>query len=70
MQKQAIVQVWADVYVYSLLTNEQVTQSMLKPTNNIEQTLIELKEKYGEEMTVAILPLGPLTIPYVETEER
>lgn len=70
VQKQAIVQVWADVYVYSLLTNEQVTQSMLKPTNNIEQTLIELKEKYGEEMTVAILPLGPLTIPYVETEER
>lgn len=66
VQKQAVIQVWADVYVYSLLKDEQVTGTMLKPTHNIEQTIEQLKEKYGEDMTVAVLPLGPLTIPYVE----
>ncbi|MDN3017933.1 nickel-dependent lactate racemase [Paenibacillus sp. BSR1-1] len=66
VQKQAVTQVWADVYVYSMLTDEQVIGSMLKPTHNIEQTLEELKQTYGENMSIAVLPLGPLTIPYVE----
>ncbi|GEN88174.1 nickel-dependent lactate racemase [Oceanobacillus sojae] len=66
VQKQAVIQVWADVYVYSTLSDEQITNTMLKPTHDIEQTLEELKEKHEESMTVAVLPLGPLTIPYVE----
>ncbi|MDM5340191.1 nickel-dependent lactate racemase [Fictibacillus enclensis] len=66
VQKQAVTQVWADVYVYSKLTDEQVKGAMLMPTHDIEKTLEELKEKYGPEMTIAVLPLGPLTIPYVE----
>lgn len=66
VQKQAVIQVWADVYVYSSLPDEDVEKAMFKYTHNIEQTLAQLKERYGEEMTVAILPLGPLTIPYVE----
>jgi lactate racemase len=70
VQKQAVIQVWADVYVYSLLTDEQVTQAMLKPTDSIEKTLEELQGKYGENMTIAVLPLGPLTIPYVDAEGK
>lgn len=66
VQKQAVIQVWADVYVYSELTDEQVEGTMLKPTHDIEKTIEELKEKYGKNMTIAVLPLGPLTIPYVE----
>jgi lactate racemase len=66
VQKQAVIQVWADVYVYSKLTEEQVTGAMLKSTQNIEQTLEELKSHFGETMSVAVMPLGPLTIPYVE----
>jgi lactate racemase len=66
VQKQAVTQVWADIHVYSQLTDEQVRGAMLKPTRNIEQTLEELKQVYGENMTIAVLPLGPLTIPYVE----
>ena len=66
VQKQAVIQVWADVYVHSKLTDEQVTGAMLKPMPNIEETLEELKKQYGEDMSVAVLPLGPLTIPYVE----
>lgn len=66
VQKQAVIQVWADVYVYSMLTDEQVKTTMLHPTKDIEITIEELKEKYGPNMTIAVLPLGPLTIPYVE----
>ena len=66
VQKQAVIQTWADVYVYSKLTDEQVKSTMLQPTHDIEKTLDQLKERYGENMTVAVLPLGPLTIPYVE----
>lgn len=68
VQKQAVIQVWADVYVYSQLTDDQVNATMLKPTRDIEATLEQLREKYGEDMTIAVLPLGPLTIPYVEEE--
>ena len=66
VQKQAVIQVWVDVYVYSMLTDEQVKTTMLHPTKDIEITIEELKEKYGPNMTIAVLPLGPLTIPYVE----
>src|SRR5699024_471716 len=64
VQKQAVIQTWADVYVYSTLTDQQVLNAMLKPTHNIKETLTSLTEKYGKDMTVAVLPLGPLTIPY------
>jgi lactate racemase len=66
VQKQAVIQVWADVYVYSKLREEQVNGAMLKSTQNIEQTLEELKSEFGENISVAVMPLGPLTIPYVE----
>ena len=39
---------------------------MFEPTDDLDKTLSELKKKYGEDMSVAVLPLGPLTIPYVE----
>jgi lactate racemase len=66
VQKQAVIQVWADVYVYSSLSAEEVEKAMFKHTADIEKTLEELAGKYGEDMSVAVLPLGPLTIPYVE----
>lgn len=68
VQKQAVIQVWADVMVYSSLSEEDVEKAMLKPTKDIEATLDDLKKKYGEQMSVAVLPLGPLTIPYVKGE--
>lgn len=68
VQKQAVIQVWSDVHVYSELTNEQVTQATLTPCEDIEKTLAALKETYGESMSVAVLPQGPLTIPYVKGE--
>ncbi|MDF2959836.1 MAG: larA [Paenibacillus sp.] len=66
VQKQAVIQVWADVYVQSSLSDEEVRKAMLKPMHSIADTLAELKKTYGENMSVAVLPQGPLTIPYVE----
>ena len=66
VQKQAVIQIWADVYVYSSLPKPLVEKAMFKATYDINATLDELKQKYGEDMSVAVLPLGPLTIPYVK----
>lgn len=65
-QRLAMIQEWADVHVYSTLPDESVKIAMLTPTKNIETTLTELQSKYGKDMSIAVLPLGPLTIPYVE----
>jgi len=65
VQKQAVIQTWADVHVHSSLPDETVRQCMLSPAPDIVSTLTMLKAKYGPNMSVAVLPQGPLTIPYV-----
>jgi nickel-dependent lactate racemase len=65
VQKQAVIQTWADVYVHSTLPDETVRQCMLNPAPDIAATLAMLEEKYGPNMSIAVLPQGPLTIPYV-----
>ncbi|MFC5449235.1 nickel-dependent lactate racemase [Paenibacillus aestuarii] len=65
VQKQAVVLTWADVYMRSELSDEAVRNAMLKPIESIESALAQLRLTYGEQMSVAVLPMGPLTIPYV-----
>ncbi len=64
-QKQALIQLWADVYVYSALSDNEVERVKLKPIQSIEQTIRELQIKYGEKARIAVMPYGPLTIPYI-----
>lgn len=66
VQKQALIQVWADVYVYSTLSNEDIENAMFQPTDSIEKTVEELLEKHGKNARIAVMPLGPLTIPYIK----
>src|SRR5699024_5163394 len=66
VQKQAVIQLWANIYVYSTLTEDQIKGAMLKSTRNISKTVENLKKKYGKNMSIAILPLGPLTVPYID----
>jgi nickel-dependent lactate racemase len=64
-QTQAIVQRKADVYLYSSLDPQTVRDAMLQPSGDIEATLRELRERFGPEARIAVLPEGPQTIPYV-----
>ena len=65
-QVQAGIQCWCDVQVYSTIPDSALREAHFQPTHNIEATLAQLELKYGPNMTIAILPQGPLTIPYVE----
>ncbi|SPF34154.1 nickel-dependent lactate racemase LarA [Candidatus Desulfosporosinus infrequens] len=65
-QRLAMIQEWAEVYIYSTLPDDSARIAKLTPIISIEQTLIDLTAKYGDNMSIAVLPLGPLTIPFVE----
>lgn len=65
VQVQAIVQIKADCYVYSSLDNSTVEKAQFIPIADVGETLFELMKKYGPNARVAVLPFGPLTIPYV-----
>lgn len=65
VQVQAIIQIKADCYLYSGLDDETVRKGKFIPIDNVETTLHELLQKLGPTAKVAVLPLGPLTIPYV-----
>lgn len=65
-QSQALVQRKAQVYLYSSLDPQTVRNAMLAPTDNIEETLEELLDRFGQGARVAVLPEGPQTVPYVE----
>lgn len=66
VQVQAMIQVKADCYLYSTLDYDTVRKAMFKPIADTEKTISELLAKHGPNATMAVLPLGPLTIPYVK----
>ncbi len=69
VQIQALIQLKADVYVYSRnLTDEQIRAALLLPCRQIEATVEELRRQYGAQLLIGVLPEGPLTIPYVENQ--
>ena len=64
-QIQALIQRNANVLVYSSLDTETLKAAHLEPCVDIAETVrIEL-EKRGSKARVAVLPQGPLTIPYL-----
>jgi len=66
VQIQALVQLHADVYVYSDgLNNGQIERALFTPCRNIEQTVATLLEKYGANARICALPEGPMTIAYL-----
>jgi nickel-dependent lactate racemase len=63
VQVQAIIQLKADCYLYSTLDDATVVQAKFTPLPDLGPSLGALIERYGP--AVAVLPYGPLTIPYV-----
>ncbi len=65
VQKQALIQTKADCYIYSSLDDATLKNARLKPCHDIGALLERLLRDYGPQARLAVLPLGPLTIPYV-----
>ena len=61
-QIQALVQRRAEVLVHSSLDADTLCNAHLKPCTNISATLAE---RMRPDTTLAVLPQGPLTIPYL-----
>jgi nickel-dependent lactate racemase len=64
-QIQALVQRRAKVFVYSSLPEETVRACHLTPCRDISETVRSELERFGPDARVAVLPQGPLTIPYL-----
>jgi lactate racemase len=64
-QIQALIQRKAEVLVYSSLPDEVIRAAHLVPCHNIEAEVNKRLEHYGPQARVAVLPQGPLTIPYL-----
>jgi len=63
---QAMIQMKAEVYLYSKLDPETVQRTHLKPVKDMNQLILKLIEKYGPDTRICILPEGPHTIPFLE----
>lgn len=64
-QIQALVQRKARVLVYSKLPDEVVKACHLTPCHDIGAEVTQSLEAAGPQARVAVLPQGPLTIPYL-----
>jgi nickel-dependent lactate racemase len=64
-QIQALIQRKARVLIYSSLPDEIVRRAHLTPCHDIGAAVAERLSQLGPEARVAVLPQGPLTIPYL-----
>lgn len=61
----ALIQRRAEVLVYSSLPDEILRAAHLKPCHDLAATIREQLHAHGPEARLAVLPQGPLTIPYL-----
>jgi nickel-dependent lactate racemase len=64
-QIQSLIQRRAEVLVYSSLSDETLKTAHLKPCRDIAATVREKLKEHGPGARAAVLPQGPLTIPYL-----
>ncbi|NDA68427.1 MAG: DUF2088 domain-containing protein, partial [Verrucomicrobia bacterium] len=64
-QIQALIQRKAEVLVFSKLSDEVLSSAHLKPCRDIGAEVARRLASLGPEARVAVLPQGPLTIPYL-----
>ena len=66
VQVQALIQLKVECLLYSLLDEETVRKAKFTPIADLAKTMGELIQCQGPKVRVAVLPYGPLTIPYVK----
>lgn len=65
-QKLAIIQERAEVMIHSALDPDLVRGLNLTPVADVETAVEACLAKYGRDARIAVLPQGPLTIPYLK----
>lgn len=68
-QKLATLLLKAKVLLYSSMSDDAVRAAMLTPVADIESCVMDLFRQYGPNARIAVLPDGPLTIPYLPQSE-
>jgi nickel-dependent lactate racemase len=66
VQKQALVQEHARVYLHSSLSEQSVVDALLTPAPNLQGAIDMLLATMGHAPRVAVLPEGPMTIMRVQ----
>jgi len=67
-QIQAICQQHARVLLYSQMSDVDVSAAHLIPCHDIAQEVQSIVNRRGNDIRIAVLPYGPLTIPYLAQE--
>ncbi len=63
--EKALIQRRAKVLLYSSLPDEIVRKAFLTPCHDITAAVEMELTRFGPDARVAVLPQGPLTIPYL-----
>jgi lactate racemase len=66
VQLFALILQRARVGLYSEMSPEDVRSAHLEPVADITAAIEEEFERLGEEVPIAVLPEGPMTVPYLE----
>ena len=67
-QIQARIQARADVYVFADgLDDAQIEAALLLPCRDIPALVGRLRQRYGADARIGVLPEGPQTIPWLQT---
>jgi nickel-dependent lactate racemase len=64
-QIQALIQRKAKIFIHSTLPDEAVRRAHLLPAGDISLLVNKLQAEHGGPVRIAVLPQGPLTIPYL-----
>jgi nickel-dependent lactate racemase len=64
-QIQALIQRKARVYIHSSLDDDTVRKAHLEPCRDISALAREHLQRLGADARLAVLPQGPLTVPYL-----
>lgn len=65
IQKFAQALLKAQVAVYSEISPEKIRRAHLEPVGNLSNFIRQTLDECGEDIPIAVLPEGPLTIPYL-----
>lgn len=67
IQLLALILVRARVGVYSKIGDEEIRRAHLEPVRDIAARVAEELRRIGREAPIAVLPEGPMTIPFLQT---